>query len=270
MKWLIQEMLNNSENVERMRKAVENEHEEYLFVKIEPDESLTVLDSKTRLPLQNSKNVLTTFLSSGNIIGYGSKKLDQIMRQLGVYPGSFSNPNFEMDRLRDEIGNELLNEGYQVGELHELEPKWERFFIRPTGNTKLFGGMTVTNAEFREWKKRESHPTSPYIGQSLMVSELKEIEAEYRFFVVNGSVITGSSYIVNGQRDITKKPPAEIVSYAQHMVNRFSLSTAFVIDIAKVKNGMKIVEYNNFNTSGLYHCNEIEIVRAIRLLNESF
>jgi len=226
MKWLIQEMLNNGENVERMRGAVRECKEEFLLVTMNQNHTFTVLDSETRIPLDDSEKVLHDFLSNGAITGYGSKKFDRYLQQLQVSPGSFSNGNFEMEVIRERIGDELLNADYQIGELYELEPKWEKFFIRPTGNTKLFGGMVVTREELREWKKRENHPGSSYIGQSLMISELKEIEAEYRFFVVNGSLITGSSYIVNGQRDITKKPPAEIVSYAQHMVNRFSLSSA--------------------------------------------
>lgn len=33
------------------------------------------------------------------------------------------------------------------------------------------------------------------------------------------------------------------------------------------KEGLKVIEYNNINTSGLYGCDEVEIVRAINGLD---
>lgn len=267
-RWLIQEFINYNENTERMIRALEREHDEYLLVRVNKDNSITVLDKESRLPLDDSVEILKAFLSDAYISIYGSKALATIIKQFDVTPGSFLNENFEMEVVWEHINDELLNDSFIVGELQELNPEWDSFFIRPTGNTKLISGMCVTQEEFREWKEREDNPDSLYIGQKLMVSEQRSIQEEYRFFVVNGKVITGSSYQVNGERNTGLVPAPPVWEYAQKMVNRFNLATAFVIDVAKTDKGMKVVEYNNFNTSGLYCCDETAIIRAIRNLDK--
>lgn len=263
MKWVIQEFLNHNESVERMRKAVIRSDQESLLVRLNGDDSLTVLDVESRLPLDDSDEQLTRFLSTGHVTWYGSKRLDNVLRRLQVKPGSFTNENFDMAVIRKKMEEELLNPNFVIGELHTLEPEWDAFFIRPTGNTKLFGGMVVTKEQLQEWQERENHPESAYQGQLLMISELQEIQAEYRFFVVDGRVVTGSSYKVDGQLNTNVIPSDAVVSYAQRMVERFALADAFVIDVAETKRGLRVVEYNNLNTAGLYQCDEVAIVSAL-------
>lgn len=263
MKWLIQEFLNHNESVERMREALVRCNQEHLLVRLNGDDSLTVLDVETRLPVDNSDRIFNEFVSTGAVTWYGSKRLDKVLQRLQVKPGSFTNDNFDMTVIQKEMGEELLNPDFLIGELHELAPEWDAFFIRPTGNTKLFGGMVVTKEQFHEWQERESHSDSAYHGQLLMISELQEIQAEYRFFVVDGKVITGSSYKVNGKLNTTLAPSDAVATYAQMMVERFALADAFVIDVAETNKGMRVVEYNNLNTAGLYQCDEVAIVSAL-------
>ena len=264
MKWLIQEFLNHHESVERMRVALERLNQEVLLVRLNKNDSITVLDVESRLPLDDSEELLNEFISCGELTWYGSKRFDKVLRRLQVTPGSFTNENFDMAVIQEKMGEELLNPDFVMGELHTLEPKWDAFFIRPTGNTKLFGGMVVTREQFHEWQERETRPDSAYHGQLLMISELKEIDAEYRFFVVDGKVITGSSYKVGGELNTDRTPPDTVQAYAQEMVDRFPLSKAFIIDIAQTENGTKIVEYNNLNTAGLYRCDEHAVIVAIQ------
>ena len=269
MKWLVQEFLNYNPNVTRVMEALDELHVEYLLVRVNKDDSLTVLDKESKLPLNNSEEALQSFVLNESVMFYGSKAIAKIATDMNLVPGSFMNEKFEFEVFRKEMGRELLNYDFNIGELSELEPIDDAFFIRPTGNTKLFPGMTVTRQEFMEWKHREAHEGSPYIGESLMMSNLLEIQAEYRFFVVNQRVITGSSYKIGDEFDSTIKPSKEIADYAQKMVNRFALSNAFVIDIAETSKGLKIVEYNNINTSALYGCDEFDFIQAINNLNNS-
>lgn len=54
MNWVIQEFLNHNENVERMRKAAVRCDQECLLLRLNRDDSLTVLDVDSRLPLDDS------------------------------------------------------------------------------------------------------------------------------------------------------------------------------------------------------------------------
>lgn len=267
MKWLVQEFLNHNESVEKMMKGLESEGREYLLVRLNKDDSITVLDKETRVPLDDGEKLLDSFIESGQVIGYGSKRFDATLRRMEVHPGSFMNERFEMSYIRERIGGELLNPEFIVGELQYLNPEWETFFIRPTGGTKLFGGMVVSQSDFQEWQEREDHTGSHYRGQTLMMAPLKDIEAEYRFFVVEGKVVTGSSYRIAGRLDTTRVPPIEVTRHAQAMVDKFQIAQAFVIDIAETNEDMKIVEYNCFNTAGLYRCSPQDIIRAVEQMS---
>jgi ATP-grasp domain, R2K clade family 3 len=268
MKWLVQEFLNNSSNSVRIMNALEKCSVDYLLVRVNKDDSLSVLDKKEKIPLDDSESVLEKFISNNLVMVYGSKTFANIAKHMKLEPGSFMNERFEFDVFQRELGDELLNSGIIIGELATLEPIAEEFFIRPTGNTKLFTGMTITKEDFLLWQERENREESPYIGQSLMMSSVQKIKAEYRFFVVNQQIITGSSYKVGDRIYTSLKPSLEMIRYTQKMVNKFPLSRAFVIDIAETDKGYKVIEYNNINTSGLYGCDEIAFVQAINELEK--
>lgn len=264
MKWLVQEFLNRAENSIRVAKALEDLFTEYLLIRLNEDETLSVIDKVYKVPLDNSADLIKEFISSGDVMTYGSKAFDVVTREMDFKPGSFINDNFEFDIFLEKLGGELLNHEFVVGELSELEPVDDEFFIRPTGNTKLIPGMFVKRDEFYSWKKRESiREDSPYVGQSLMVSPIQKIDAEYRFFIVNQEIVTGSSYVVGNIFNTSKKPSSEVLNYTQKMVDKFPISEAFVIDIAETPKGFKVIEYNNINTSGLYGSDELAFIKAI-------
>lgn len=267
MKWLVQEFLNNSSNVVRIADALEKCSIDYLLVRVNRDNSLSVIDKEQKTPLDNSEEVIQSFILNERVMIYGSKTFATIAENMKLEPGSFMTEQFEFEIFQRELGNELLNNQFMIGELSTLNPIAEEFFIRPTGNTKLFTGMSITKKDFLEWQKREDKEDSLYIGQTLMVAPLQSIKAEYRFFVVNQKVITGSSYKVDGKVDISCKPSFEVIRYTEKMVDKFPLAKAFVIDIAETEKGLKVIEYNNINTSGLYGCDELAFVRAINILD---
>lgn len=264
MKWLIQEFLNHSNNTERMISALEGLGLDYGVVRLNKDKSLTLLDKSDRLPVEDSDKKLVSFIEGHPVMVYGSKTFAEVSKEMGLVPGSFWNDSFEFEVFREAVGEELLNPHFIIGELQELEPEWDRFFIRPTGNTKLFTGMTVTIEEFKEWKERESGEMSTYKGQTLMIAPLQEIRAEFRLFVVNDKVITASSYVVNGKQDTSAVIDESLLRYADTIISRFPLAEAYVLDIADTSNGYKVIEYNNINTSGLYDCDETRIINAIQ------
>ncbi len=263
MKWLVQEFLNYNPNTIRILKALEKCSIEYLIVRVDKDNSLTVIDEESKIPRDNSDRVLNAFICNEQVMVYGSKTLANISKEMNLEPGSFVNDQFEFEVFQQVLGDELLNKDFMVGDLWELNPIDEEFFIRPTGNTKLFTGQTVTREEFLSWQKQECKENSPYLGQKLMISPTQEIQAEYRFFVVNQNIVTSSCYKENNLIRTIRKPSHELISYTTKMINKFPLAKAFVIDIAETNNGFKVIEYNNINTSGLYNCDEFLIVQAI-------
>ncbi|MNV68283.1 hypothetical protein D3C71_1611220 [compost metagenome] len=85
-------------------------------------------------------------------------------------------------------------------------------------------------------------------------------------FIVAGQVVSGSSYMINGLFDVTQPVPSDVEEFAQKMIGIYSPAKAFVLDIAVIQEGLKIVEINNINSSGFYNCNIEKIVKALNSL----
>ena len=71
------------------------------------------------------------------------------------------------------------------------------FFIRPTEDRKIFAGQIVTKGEFDVWvtntlNAHKDGYTTLTPDTEVIVSEVKNIHSEWRFFVVDGKIVTGS------------------------------------------------------------------------------
>lgn len=201
------------------------------------------------------------------IVVMGSTTLVKIAKSYGWSPGVWLNNNFMYQRWRENWGEHLLNFDSVVCEFQDvsIEGKW---FIRPVDDLKSFSGGIVNSVEFNEWKEKILRYDDGTITKKTMVtvSSLKEIYSEYRFFVIDGKVITGSQY-KQGNRVISNADVDDrIVKYAQKRVDEWQPDVGFVIDIADTPKGLKIVEVNNLNSAGFYKINLGKLVSAIEQL----
>jgi hypothetical protein len=96
------------------------------------------------------------------------------------------------------------------------------------------------------------------------VAEVREIDAEWRLFLVGSSVVSGSMYRPSAERSL----PKELVEFAEAAAQRFRPAPVFVMDMARVEHTWKIVECNCFNGSRFYEADVNAIVRAVSRFQE--
>ena len=94
----------------------------------------------------------------------------------------------------------------------------------------------------------------------------KEIYSEYRFYVVNKKVITGSLYKEGTRVHRKLCIDQDIIGYVKKVVEIWQPDIAFVMDIANTPNGYKIIEINSLNSSGFYDCEMDKVVDALEEL----
>ena len=145
-------------------------------------------------------------------------------------------------------------------------------FIRPCNDGKLFSGEITTWKNLKQWiDKIEQMRIVFSLGKSeaipndtkILIAPLQKIYKEYRFFVVDKKVITGSLY-KEGTRVIARKCiDTDVINFAQKMVNIWQPIEAFVIDIARTPGGLKVVEINCLNASGFYACDMSLVIMAL-------
>ena len=181
-------------------------------------------------------------------------------------PGVFWNsqwwdPLNWLDKRDDLLNNKI--ETITAGKLREL---WvdKPTFIK-SAKEKLLTGMVIEpdKQDHDNWLIEQSTLDAHDI---ILMSPCTEIgiETECRFFVLEGKIITGSTYRWNGVRFTTRPIDAALRNYANSAVRKWMPSSNIVIDICRLKNGeYKTVEFNSINSSGFYNCDVQAIVNKI-------
>lgn len=153
--------------------------------------------------------------------------------------------------------------------LHE-ELSYDVFF-KPTTDLKAFKGGVVSagmtlNQFVHEGMVDVSLSSYIKANGTVLMAPLKEIEREYRFFVVNDKVAACSQYVLNGEVRYDAHVPSHLVDVASGWARELHRpAMAFTMDLAVLKSGeIRIVEYNCINCSGLYHADVKDLLLALK------
>lgn len=144
-------------------------------------------------------------------------------------------------------------------------------FVKPTEDLKLFQGTVLEPGEtLLQWADTNTVDQRFYteLSSSVVVAPPKNILAEWRFFVVDGKVVTYSQYRWRGVTSYNEHLPSWMHSICAELATVYQPARAFVMDLCLLDTlEVKIVEYNCLNCSGLYHADiqnlayEIEAIR---------
>lgn len=147
----------------------------------------------------------------------------------------------------------MLNIGCDTLSMEQLNGRVfkEEVFMKPNSAYKEFiGGVTLPGEKFEDFLARQK-----YCGKEVevMLAPYYNIHSEYRFFVYDDIVATGSSYIVNKKFNDKYAIPEAVYSKAQELAKLYQPTKCFTLDLCLLDNGdIKIVEYNHFSASGNY------------------
>jgi hypothetical protein len=203
-----------------------------------------------------------------NVFVFGAIKLAEICAKKGWNPGSLMNTNHDFEVYSKHYKENLLNYDSIIVKLGDelIWNKGEVKFIRPTQDTKSFTGKVFN---IYEWLEMVEHNLNNFRSARfnentpIQVSTPKHIHKEIRFWVVDGKVITGSQYQLNGQFTLDDLIEPDAIEFAQRMVDIFQLAEAFVIDVCLTDNGWKIVECGCINCAGFYKSDLQKMIMAV-------
>lgn len=234
------------------------------------------LDNHHALTIANIKNQhfvnSLDELKDKRIFTYGSYTMANIASK-HFTPGAFVSPMISMTHLTDNYGKEMLNHDMVVGAVKDINPYMDMFFIRPVEDTKSIVGAEYTKVYFNEWKQKildasREHPDN-YATVTpdtlICIAPCKQIDAEFRCFVVNGKVATASQYRMNKLPHFTPHVDSYIIDYVNDIVKVWQPDNAFVLDIALCGEKLSVIEANCINSSGLY---EIDLQKWIIAVDE--
>lgn len=208
-------------------------------------------------------------LSDSEIIFYGSTKLVEIAHKcfLNTFfePGVFYNPATFNVNAWNRNRDDMLNSSSIVMTMKEFLLKQhllvdaEYLFVRPYGDLKLFNGTVVNYKERVAWYDEISHGGETVPKNALIaVTPAVNIDTEWRFFIVDNKVVSGSQYKKNGRLSVSPDVPATTMRMAEIMAEGWLPAPVVVMDVALTEEGeYKVIEFNCFNASGFY-ANDVE------------
>jgi len=252
MHWVIEKNLFREYNFKILLEQLEKQEVEYTLVSVVPFSH----DMEPDVNLE------------GNVFVCGSTAIGTQAKKKGWVPGYFDD-NLNMEIVTKQYGDNMLNSKTVFTTLKDAIPPFDRVFVRPCSDKKEFAGQVMDHSEFIEWRDKvvELEGTSTWTSlkgeDQIMMAPVTFINAEFRFFVVDGVVVTGSLYKRGFQVYYSSDVDEEVYAYAQSMVDKWQPNRAFCLDVALTDVGYKVIEINSINSAGFYALDMGKYISAI-------
>jgi hypothetical protein len=134
-------------------------------------------------------------------------------------------------------------------------------FIKPSRDLKSFnGGVIYAGETIQNYIARTGYSSPNIKTEKIVVSDIKEIQEEYRFFMYKNKILGCYRYMLDSEVNPSDFVPEDIKECAIKYSELYNPSELYVMDLAVTLEGIKIVEYNCWNASGFYHCNIRDII----------
>lgn len=217
-----------------------------------------------------------------HVVCFGSYSMRHTAKKMGWTPGVFDlfDQNFSVQM--QHWGDMMLNADSQIVKFKDAHLD-EMAFVRPIDDSKYFAGKVFEPEEFNDWVHKVAVLNEDYgdslTGETLIqICKPKKIYTEYRFWIVDGQVITSSLYKRGDRVVYDNHVDAHVGKFVEHVLSTkdqrqgntmcmipdgWMPARAFVLDVCETPEGMKIVEINTINSAGFYAANVTDLVLAI-------
>ena len=216
-----------------------------------------------------------------DVFAFGSLKLARLSQEYGWDPGALITENHDYEVYSKYYKEDLLNYDSRVVRFGD-DFNWEhdQQFIRPCLDSKTFVGKVFEKHIWEDLKKRTFHhnkemrkefgngyPILLTEDTLIQVARPKKLTQEVRFWVVDGKIITQSTYRRGSFLSYDNIVDQDAIDFAQSMVDIFQLAKTFVIDLALTPEGWKIIECGSTSCAGFY---DADMQKLIMSLEESY
>jgi len=227
------------------------------------------------------KKLKAKYTDKDPVIFYGSLNNGQkIMKQTNLNPGVYLTVNnYECFNYYGHFGNELMNESYMMLGLNDLYRLKDRiikkfktkFFIRPSNGYKTFPGQLIDCEEFdRDYYNLIQSYGGLDMSQLIVLSPYKNITNESRFAVIDGEIVDGCIYMIDGDKITERLFDGLAFDYVNKIKHLYRPDDAFTLDIAfnERTKKYKVLEINSLCCAGLYQMDLEKIVNAMNRMVE--
>jgi hypothetical protein len=118
------------------------------------------------------------------------------------------------------------------------------------------------------WESLSSNLHESEDDALVVIAESQNVDDEYRFFIIDNKVVTGTQYRIRFQHNESSEYPESAQKFVEQIIdNGFKPDVAYVMDVGCVGNifdiaDYRVIEINSFSCSGMYLCDRTAIVQA--------
>ena len=250
MYYVIQENLFREEGFEKLINTLNRFNIEYELIKILPGEEELNFQTKEK-----------------NVFVFGSLKLARLSKKCNWNPGALITENHDYEVYSKHYKEHLLNYDSRIFKFGE-DFQWQEdyHFIRPCLDSKVFTGKLFYKGDWEEYRHHmiNDNRVSTLTKDTLIqVATPKTIYEEIRCWVVDGKIITQSTYRRGSFLMYDEIVDQEAIDFAQSMVDIFQLAKTFTIDVCRTDKGWKIVECGSTACAGFYSSDVQKIIMGL-------
>ncbi len=262
-----------------VEKYIFNEYETKLRDVIRESGSNCLIIDDTDIDFDFDKEIKNKFTDKDCVIFYGSLQLGRkINSRTNFIPGIFLTiENYECSKYYGYYGDRLLNSDYLMMGMNDVIRNKEKIFnyfssdsifIRPSNGYKTFTGQCLDKENFdREFGILCKSYGGVDMNQIVIIAKKQQVNEESRFIVVDGEIIDGSVYMIDGELIKEKIIDNKAIELAIDSIKFYQPDKAFTIDIAKMKDGSyKLLEIGSFCCASLYNADFEKIVKSVNEL----
>lgn len=210
-----------------------------------------------------------TPMIEGPCVAYGSLGVQKLVAKQGWMPGVWTSDAFASTTYSARLGGLFLNHGLVRCRFSDVPDRvrvldWERFFIKPDSDGKAFAGAIVDRTEIDQWLRNLTE--SGLLAENdfdVVIAQPQALGREWRTVVVGGKVAAFSLYRQHQRVWTARSIEPEALATVERAAELFAPADVFVADVCETNDGMKIIEYNTFNSAGLYACDVSAVIEVI-------
>lgn len=147
----------------------------------------------------------------------------------------------------------------------------QHWFIRPVADSKEQAGSVRAVATIRETARKvmaldpDEIPNGSLRPDTLMMlTPPARILKDWRIWIVDGQVITYSLYKEGARVTYRHEIDADALAFAQNMARlNPAYSPAYVMDICRTEDGLRLLETNCINAAGFYAADLVRLAEVI-------
>jgi len=202
-----------------------------------------------------------------DVFCFGALKLARLSKKYEWNPGCLITNNHDYEVYSKYYKDNLLNYDSKIFKISDNIDFSQDMFIRPCLDSKIFTGKIFNKYDWDDTQYHllndKRYKTSVTNETLVQVAIPKNITQEVRFWIVDGKIITQSTYRRGTFMVYDNIVDADAIEFVQKMIDIYCVEKCFTMDVCLIDNGWKIVECGSISCAGFYDSDIQKLVMAI-------